>query len=866
MSLERWQANVRGIEGRGVRKFIRESKLPFASHVQSDAKGNVFIRNIPTMVSTMYSFSIDVLPVRPRPGVFGMVMFAQSFKLKKWDAADSVYKPIESEYPETYFSSEGTERGKVVIKIVVNGERYYNTTRISSVNYHFLKEAYIQEKLFNEVYGPKGSRKDIPLSPAIPNIHFGLLARTLPQYVEDKPKFFHENLFNTLADYFYGIKGNMYKPKPPKDIIKDDFMIWFSEHYTGGIQNSYRMSMMSIEYAGKTLVETFNRESYGITRTNNPPMDEMKNVLMPVLFQMIHLRVLMNKLGYIHADLKGDNVLAISLAEASKHSLYHTKTIGGDIKEPLFVIDIPHTSFTSSLWNGDSNRIVVNPLKNFSTNLGGKFAMLIKLIDYGLSEDYKHRFKLELTKHGDEPSSPTLSNQSDIVYAALYRPPETYRGKRFVQLYHLSETYALGIVLTELVLGEYITTIASRTSLFGDWRRSYRDTEKLPTPWPTRRENDRGYLLLHYYIRYLLFVCLDELHIQGKLNDPDRYTLLKKANGFDDKTGKFTDKYFMIGKKNMTEFIDWDYGGVITTEQHKHYLDMNPKQKRTQMYTLTASTKTTEKEFDALVRDRWLIATKAKVRIKGILGEYGIYMILKMIYSNIKKRPWAKEVLVEQLGENGLFRDMVVSEEMYYERLRMNGTVDGVNTYNLGLYKLSLDIARPYSQTKIPTEEVLEMHINESVLSIDALSDLPQDEKRVVKARLVDGIVGGIVGPRRKLMVGIEVLDDGSIKITKPYKDRDGKVKIKTCTLPADDFKVIDALRRLGSIYKLPLEEPRRSQDIYGFNTGIEVYYDDGTVWKNGAPGGCVHGISSVKASDSDRRVFEMTEEALLCL
>jgi len=225
---------------------------------------------------------------------------------------------------------------------------------------------------------------------------------------------------------------------------------------------------------------------------------------------------------------------------------------------------------------------------------------------------------------------------------------------------------------------------------------------KLADAWTSRKHGERGWLLLHYYIRYLLFVCLEEMR-GGGLKDRKQYNILKKIDKDD------YNKYFVIRDTNMAQYIDWNYGGVITQEQHRRLMELSLDEKQEEITRLGLSMSI--KEFTQTIRSAGISASKAKERIKGILGEYGIYMILKMIHSDPLKRSWSKEVLVEQLGENGIFNYMIVPEHAYYDRLMTKGIVDGISTYNLGLYKLSLDIARPYSQARMPSSG-LEEHTN----------------------------------------------------------------------------------------------------------------------------------------------------------
>ena len=55
---------------------------------------------------------------------------------------------------------------------------------------------------------------------------------------------------------------------------------------------------------------------------------------------------------------------------------------------------------------------------------------------------------------------------------------------------------------------------------------------------------------------------------------------------------------------------------------------------------------------------------------------------------------------------------------------------------------------------------------------------------------------------------------------------------------------------------RLPMEMPRGSEDIYGQDTSLHVYWG-GTAWRNEAPNGCVHGHSEIRPSSDEVERFK---------
>ncbi len=716
---EKWEVNVRRESResvpRGKPPIIPGTRIGFGAILkENEETGEVLLAQIAANRADEYKFDINVYPKRPTPGVFGAVMFARAFKLFQWRKAEHNYIPLEREYPESYYRNDNS---KVVIKLVAMPRKETNIDPLTQkLLSEYLKEARIQKTIFNMVYGPKGQRKDIPLSPAFPNLQFAVMLNYLPPYNENSPIYMDKKIFETLARYFFTmyIRGwplycnprGIAKLKKIKSKSKSkskidekafkEYLKKFSNQYNT-MKDKYRLGMMVTEYAGKTLRDVFLK-TYKLQQSKTPVEDNMalSYILRPVLFQLLHIRVVLNKLGYVHKDLKGDNILVQSLAEASEQSLYHTRTdpiIGnGELKVPLFSLDLP--MFASEF--GETEAILVNPLKKFQIDeeLEMDHVYLVKLIDFGAASDRKKKYQSLVQ---DNPTMEIdLSKTTSDTYAANYRPPESFIYDKQGHVYHLSDTYALGILIIELVIGMYIFNLADVTSITFNWNNAY---QKLPVnenpEWYSRCE-EKANLFIHYYARKLLFVCLEELNAEKKLIDHTEYKRLKDIDSED------YNKYFMIKGEDQAKYIDWDEGGVFTEEQYSRIqntlrVDAERLEKK---YKLSAD------EIDKGSKSAISYSRNAKDRIKTILEEQGIYMLLKMLHSDPLKRSWSKEVIIEQLQPGGIFHYMIESENVYYDRIRLNGTEKGVTKYNLGLYRVSLDIARPYSQSRIPRENI----------------------------------------------------------------------------------------------------------------------------------------------------------------
>ncbi|KAI8086080.1 uncharacterized protein BX664DRAFT_334866 [Halteromyces radiatus] len=129
---------------------------------------------------------------------------------------------------------------------------------------------------------------------------------------------------------------------------------------------------------------------------------------------------------------------------------------------------------------------------------------------------------------------------------------------------------------------------------------------------------------------------------------------------------------------------------------------------------------------------------------------------------------------------------------------------------------------------------------------------------------LREGITGGFVGPTIKQMVEIRGDDTGASIVhanLKPATKTD--YTTQTGQLAAEDIKNL-TMSLKETLGQLPVEEPIGSEDIYGFDTSIAFFSDDGFQWQNGGPEGCGHQPSSIQASPEQKQAFQALIQSLI--
>lgn len=130
---------------------------------------------------------------------------------------------------------------------------------------------------------------------------------------------------------------------------------------------------------------------------------------------------------------------------------------------------------------------------------------------------------------------------------------------------------------------------------------------------------------------------------------------------------------------------------------------------------------------------------------------------------------------------------------------------------------------------------------------------LAQDSAEI-SIRLRVGIVGGFVAPTVKLDLEIALEKDKDQATVRFMRLKEGKQVVKTGSMTRKEVEAL--LKAIEKVWDLPVEDPEGCQDIYGLDTGLLVQVA-GKKWRNGGPGGCVHGQSKVQASDEQKKTFK---------
>ncbi|MCP3959096.1 MAG: hypothetical protein GY719_14695 [bacterium] len=124
---------------------------------------------------------------------------------------------------------------------------------------------------------------------------------------------------------------------------------------------------------------------------------------------------------------------------------------------------------------------------------------------------------------------------------------------------------------------------------------------------------------------------------------------------------------------------------------------------------------------------------------------------------------------------------------------------------------------------------------------------------------LTKGIVGGIVPPliSERILIREVISEDGvaTYRIWKMRQDTREGPRFFKGNLSKNNFgALVNEIENLG-IWYLPTEEPEGSEDIYRMDTSVHVSIGKRN-WRNGAPGGCIHGESEVQASGDQKDRF----------
>ena len=120
---------------------------------------------------------------------------------------------------------------------------------------------------------------------------------------------------------------------------------------------------------------------------------------------------------------------------------------------------------------------------------------------------------------------------------------------------------------------------------------------------------------------------------------------------------------------------------------------------------------------------------------------------------------------------------------------------------------------------------------------------------------ITEGIVGGFV-PARVRQRTVLVNRDGKFHLlVMKQPARNKKATHHVGTLDEKQSRALLSAISEHGLWKLPVESPAGSQDIYGLDTSIAIHVD-GKFWRNGGPGGCVRRVSKVQPTKEQKESF----------
>ncbi|KAH7101756.1 hypothetical protein BKA62DRAFT_829843 [Auriculariales sp. MPI-PUGE-AT-0066] len=131
--------------------------------------------------------------------------------------------------------------------------------------------------------------------------------------------------------------------------------------------------------------------------------------------------------------------------------------------------------------------------------------------------------------------------------------------------------------------------------------------------------------------------------------------------------------------------------------------------------------------------------------------------------------------------------------------------------------------------------------------------------------RLQRGITGGFIAPRPSQVVQISHSSSAPTIVNIAVENREGGSLTAAAPKQLEASKANTLVEELADLLKdLPVEQPRGTADIYGFNIGI-TFGSDQFEWANGSGTGCGPGKSETQATDEDKakfkRAIEIVEE-----
>lgn len=132
--------------------------------------------------------------------------------------------------------------------------------------------------------------------------------------------------------------------------------------------------------------------------------------------------------------------------------------------------------------------------------------------------------------------------------------------------------------------------------------------------------------------------------------------------------------------------------------------------------------------------------------------------------------------------------------------------------------------------------------------------DLPSADLELAQLVVTDGIKGGFIGPRPRVLLAVRYdrLERGFRALRRRTGPEGDEAWI--ADLEPECFQALLELAVATGLSQLPVENPPASLDMYGRSRQVRLDYCD-VRWSNGAPSGCRQGLPN--ASDVDRRRFD---------
>lgn len=667
-------------------------------------------------------------------GSYGIAYFVNSLSITGKHSA-SWKKMIDSDYKK---------EALFVVKLEIIMKKQKTPTHKYIIREGFkeyLNHAYIQSK----VYTPRFSYRrgiSFPESPNFTRILLGVLYDKLFKIEGDKP--FDESPYSEFYKFL-------------SKLIKEN-KIFVRQNQGEGVDEKTRiingwetirkdcwMSLAVTEYSGDILMKHYIKRSSKISSSTDYSQYTKLNPIhirlsqLSLIFQLIHILNVMSQVGFVHMDLKSNNLLTQHVDEMKKHCYIHTNGL-----DPLYVLEMSEII-------AQNKRVVIHPFTSDGSSSTVNMyryedRIIMKVIDFGLSINNAlkktHACGDVLEDIVSMNPGNDMYKQYNRRYNSFERPPEQFeitskQTKEVNRNYAIGDVFAAGIYIFMSCFGttfkNFETAITVKFTKFtkkqtfvpssDDWKKSFTEHPIKDTDSTTRKI----YMLLHAVIRHVIIVCMKEIKTEREYSEIDtkknvQYfnTCLERIereysepNTKGDYGPKGDFKKFMPNVL-LESKIRFTQGGVFTKSEYDNKSELNTyggaykitKKGEKVVKGIPKSDILKVKANKSRLIKNWAIMMNGKTRLKRILGRRGLVTLFYMIYPDPLKRLTASQILREECVEDGLFGHMIVPYSEVEERIRDN--LEKKGTYDLrssGIYKSGVDTLRPYSLSKMGKEE-----------------------------------------------------------------------------------------------------------------------------------------------------------------